>query len=293
MNKARKTDFCKDKEIFVISDLHIGNGSPKDNLLKRGREKLLYELLDYIDSRGAKLVILGDFLELWRHRLDDVVGRWSRLLDRLDTMDVIYVLGNHDADLSESQNRVIHPFFNSIRHSFIEVIGQKRFKFMHGHELDPIISKQWFQMRPLLCFFAGAFEFREDSCLVTSDAFSDALCEIGEQFLRIWYGLTGQVNSWANPSMLGLNDEKMTWLKRPIRVQNMLGRFYLDKSQGLYDAAVSGHTHKAGYFGDWYFNSGCWTQPEAEFLKITPDGQVGVYFWTQEGACENHSTVIK
>lgn len=280
------------KDTYVISDLHIGNGSEKDNLLKEGREVLLYRLLDKIERQGGRLVLLGDFLELWRHRLEDVVGCWHPLLDRLAAMDVQYVLGNHDAMLGDPTCRAMHPFFDGARHSFVEVIGEKRFKFMHGHELDPIISGQWTSMSPLLRFFAGVLEFRSDSCLVTCDAFSDVLCEAGEQCLRVWYGLTGRLDSWASPSMLGLDDEKMTWLKRPIRTRNMLGRLYLDRMEGLYDAAVCGHTHKAGCFGDWYFNSGCWTRQTPGLLKITPEGRIGAYHWTAEGACENHAKVI-
>lgn len=195
--------------------------------------------------------------------------------------------------LNAPENRSVHPFLKCAQHSFVEKIGPRRVKFMHGHELDPIISKQWMHMNPLLRLFAGVLEFRSETCLVTCDAVSDVLCEIGEQCLRAWYGLTGQMESWASPSMLGLTDEKMTWLKRPIRTRNMLGRFYLDRQQGLYDVAVCGHTHKAGCFGNWYFNSGCWTVELAGLLRIDSEGQIGAFHWTREGFCENASVVMK
>lgn len=80
------------REIYVVSDLHIGNGSAKDSFLKAGREDLFYRLLDEIECQQGQLILLGDFLELWRYRLEDVICRWHRLLDRLMAMDVVYVL---------------------------------------------------------------------------------------------------------------------------------------------------------------------------------------------------------
>jgi predicted phosphodiesterase len=71
----------------------------------------------------------------------------------------------------------------------------------------------------------------------------------------------------------------------------MLTRYYRDKAEGLYDIAIVGHTHKAGAFGDWYFNSGSWTGTSNNFLRMTPDGSVGVFNWTDSGPQRN-STVV-
>jgi hypothetical protein len=71
----------------------------------------------------------------------------------------------------------------------------------------------------------------------------------------------------------------------------MLSRFYRDRNEGLYDVAVAGHTHVAGHFSDWYLNCGCWTKPQASFLKITEEGKAAVYNWRSEGEQENRACV--
>lgn len=273
----------------MISDLHLGNGSKKDIFTKERREELLLRLLDRIEHRSGRMIVLGDLLELWRHRLEDVLDRWDFLLDRLYQMNAVYVLGNHDASLREPCRRRMHRFFEKIQPPFSLKIGSGRFKFMHGHEMDPIAGEKWTQVSPLLRLFAGAFEFRSDTCLVTCDELSEVLAEGAEQCLRLWQWLTRQVNTVSIP---GLTNENITRLIRPIRIRNMLGRFYQDRIEGFYDVAVTGHTHRAGRFGDWYYNSGCWTQSVPTFLKIDPDGQVQVLHWRPEGPFENPTIVF-
>jgi UDP-2,3-diacylglucosamine pyrophosphatase LpxH len=54
---------------------------------------------------------------------------------------------------------------------------------------------------------------------------------------------------------------------------------------------IVGHTHKAGTFGNWYFNSGSWTGHNTNFLRIAPDGDVGVFDWTDRGPRSNETVV--
>jgi hypothetical protein len=71
----------------------------------------------------------------------------------------------------------------------------------------------------------------------------------------------------------------------------MLGRYQADRTDGLYDIAVVGHTHRAGTFGEWYFNSGSWTGPTNNFLRIAPDGRIRVFDWEEQGPRVNQTVV--
>lgn len=280
-----------DKTLYVISDLHIGDGSAKDNLIKGNKAELLKRFLDEVDTHNGRLVILGDFIELMRYRLEDVLGRWRKLFDRIADMDLVYVPGNHDPLFSSRYDRcrTMHPIFKRLHRPFVKTIGDRQFKFMHGHEVDPMVAEGLFRLAPVLRRLTGALEFRSDTCLMTSDEVTDWLLEAGEQILRIWQTLTRQVNQASE--LMGLSNEKMTAIKRPLRTQNMLARFYQQQQDGLYDVTVTGHTHKAGCFGQWYYNSGCWTRELMNYLVITPDGRIEVRNWTPQGADIN-STVI-
>ena len=281
------------RDIFVLSDLHIGNGAAKDNLLKCDRQLLLYRLLDKIDRTDGRLVILGDLFELLRYPPEAVFERWTKLLDRLAAMDVMYVPGNHDGLLWGQRRtwRHQHPFFESLRKPFAMTIGGKRFGFMHGHEVDPMISERMVKWRIALCALASSLEFGTNNCLITSDVFTDVLLEAGEQCLHWWERLTRQWNR-AVHEHLGLCEDGWRRLIRPMRTRNMMARFLQQHQQGIYDITITGHTHHAGQLGNWYYNCGSWTQSVVNYLRIRPDGSVEVKDYAAQGEKINSSAVL-
>ncbi len=280
------------RRLYVISDLHMGDGSSRDNLVKGNKSILLQRFLDEVETQDGMLVVLGDLFELWRYPADAILEHWQKLIDRMSQMDLIYVPGNHDAlfDKRFEKERTMHPIFKKLHQPFVSTIGGQRFKFMHGHEIDPMISDGMIRMAPVLRLLTGAFEFRQDQCLITCDRVSDALLEAGEQFLHGWHKMTRQFDQ-AVYEHLGFTNEQLAWLKRPLRTRKMLARFFREQRDGLYDVTITGHTHKAGRFGQWYFNSGCWTQPVVNYLVIQPDGAISVQDWTADGSLRNRTLV--
>lgn len=293
MKAERMNHKIENNRLFVISDLHIGNGSARDNLLKNNKLTVFQRFLDEVDRHDGVLIILGDLLELWRYRGEDILERWDRLLRRLAEMDLIYVPGNHDPLWSDTYTSVrqMHPLFDKLHRPFIKDIGGRRFKFMHGHELDPLITPGIQKFSPILCWLSGVLEYRQDMCLMTSNVLTDVLEEAGEQVLRLWKKLTLQINS-SGFEHLGLADETMTQLIRPIRTRNMLGRVLKEQREGLYDVTITGHTHKAGCYEQWYFNCGCWTRTVTNYLTIDTDGLIHVFDWTSNGAESNTAVVM-
>lgn len=216
------------RPIYVISDLHIGNGSAKDDLKKQDRDRLLLRFLDHVQHHGGQLVICGDLFELWRYRLDDVFSVWQPLIDRLAETDGVYIPGNHDPLLDKRYAAAYqwHPFFQKLTAPFSLTLAGKRIQFMHGHEIDPVVADSMARLAPALRLFTGALEFRRDCCLVTSDRVTDILLEAGEQALRLWHTLTRRVNRAIDERLFPLSGEGLTRLKQPIRTRNMLWRFY-------------------------------------------------------------------
>jgi UDP-2,3-diacylglucosamine pyrophosphatase LpxH len=292
-DKQRKSDWYG-RDIFVISDLHIGDGSAKDNLLQGSNLSLLLRLLDKVENTGGRLVILGDLFELWGFKPQAVVSRWQSLLDRLSRMDVIYVPGNHDWQFWEEKEywQRQHPFFTFLQKPFTVSIGTQHIKFMHGHEADPAVPAFFDKLRPLLRLMNSSLEFQSDVCLMTSDAISDVLSEAVERMLFVWHRVTRQFNS-AIYEHLGFTDDGWRRLIRPIRTRNMIARYYRQQQQGLYDVTITGHTHKAGQFGRWYFNCGSWTKTMGQYLQIYPDRRVVIYDWTVQGERINTTDVLK
>ena len=239
------------------------------------------------------MVIVGDFLELLRYPLDSIIARRQTLLDRLADMDTVYVPGNHDEDVIRLAGTVrpSHPLFARISHAFVQRIGDRRFKFMHGHEVDPLANTCIQSLGRIIGRLAYLCEFRQGACLLSNDAIIGLLEETGEQLLHTSSWLRAGVDVALRESCGVLPAERMRFLTRRIRTRRMLTRYYQDKAEGLYDMAIVGHTHKAGTFGDWYFNSGSWTGAGNNFLRISRGGDVGVFNWTDSGPQPN-GTVI-
>ncbi len=221
------------------------------------------------------------------------MDRRETLLDRLTGMDTLYVPGNHDEDVLRlaGPEHLPHPFFTRISPAFVRRIGDQRFKFMHGHEVDPLAHTSIQTLGRALGRLAYLCEYGQGTCLLSNDAITGLLEETGEQLLHIWTWLMAGVNTALRESRSILPAGRMRFLTRRIRTQRMLTRYYRDRAEGLYDIAIVGHTHKAGTFGGWYFNSGSWTGAGNNFLRITSDGDVRVFNWTASGPQPNRTLV--
>ncbi|MHC4231149.1 MAG: metallophosphoesterase [Planctomycetota bacterium] len=87
-----------EKDIIVVSDLHIGDGGPRDNFSVDNKEKKFNHFLDYVEQSDTELFVLGDLFDFWQANISRVVIHRLKLLDRLAQMQAVYVVGNHDAD---------------------------------------------------------------------------------------------------------------------------------------------------------------------------------------------------
>jgi len=246
-----------------------------------------------VGEQAGELVIIGDFLELWRFRLPDVLDEHWRLLDTLTEINFTYVLGNHDSDLklTEIQEQAYHPIFDRIHQPFVRSIGDRDFKFMHGHEVDPFSGdclKNWCKiLNPL----SSVLKFGDGACVLTNDTLVQLMLEVGENVLRMWRGVTRFTTKTMEQCHLFVPDGSLEYSRRGIRTRQMLARYHQDRKEGLYDVAIVGHTHKAGRCSQWYFNSGSWTGKKRNFLCILPDGAVEVCHWDKDKSVMDNTII--
>ena len=289
---GNKLDIAKNDSLFVISDLHLGDGSAGDRFVKCGKESQLWRFLDHVARENGRLLVLGDLFELWRYTVDQVVERWHSLLDRFLHMDALYIPGNHDAAVAALAPHAHHPFFGNLQVPFTAAIGDQRFRFMHGHEVDPFMShgiQQWGQK---LRSCSVLFDIKDHLLALTDYALSDFLYDLGEQLLRALHWTTGNWQHGIHADLQTPGHSEHKGQPGSIRVQKMLSRFLYHRQDEAYDVAVAGHTHKPGRFGQWYFNSGSWARPTNNFLKIRPDGHVEVFDWGHQGQRSNRTVIL-
>ena len=290
------------QRIFVISDLHLGDGGPRDSFAWGDREKQFGLFLDYVAQKQGELIVLGDLFEFWQMNPSKIVVRNKPLLDRLAAMSATYVVGNHDTDIEHfiGTGLLSHPLFEKLSRPFEREIGGKRFKFMHGHEVDPFNSGDTPGKGRICAILAGMREDKNGSPVLPNGEFvEDHLEEIGD----ILEAIAGHIEiaetrltGWWNRLRPGGQREEnwarhLTPAQNPDLAKQMLALYYEDMEDCGYDVLIAGHTHHPGRIGDWYFNSGTWARKKNSFIQISAAGKAAVFDWVDGRLVRNRTAL--
>lgn len=149
--------------IVVFSDLHLGNGSSKDDFLPNSDffETILEQ---YYLSNGYKLILNGDIEELQRFQLKDITKRWERIYNLFhkfqERQGFFKIIGNHDQELQAKKV----PSVNGHHLSALKLNynGDTLFIF-HGHQASFFIERFNSLCRFILRYIANPFGIKNFS----------------------------------------------------------------------------------------------------------------------------------
>jgi len=123
--------------VWFISDLHLGDGTPSDAFF--GKDRHLMALVDTVVEQGGILVIGGDavdFQQAWT--FTRILRAHQELLSSLSRIArdgrLIYVVGNHDYDLSMYRDILNFRVCDEL------VVGDD-ILVQHGFQYDPFLQK--------------------------------------------------------------------------------------------------------------------------------------------------------
>jgi UDP-2,3-diacylglucosamine pyrophosphatase LpxH len=246
---------------YCISDLHLCDRGLRDNFCFDGRERRFCDFLDFVIANHGRLLILGDLFDWWQVNLGTAINAYLPLIDRLAEMGATWIVGNHDNALVRLLGTKLmpdHPLFRGSCHPFEEVIGGRKFAFLHGHEADPYCRDLNPGTGEITAIIAGMLEDRNKGpfnghCHAVEDEFVGTL----EEGLTLWRHLTFQ---------RGRQDEMVDGVEK----------YRQDRKA---DAVVYGHTHAPGYIGDYHFNTGCWARQHDTFVCINDGGMASIWEW--------------
>jgi UDP-2,3-diacylglucosamine pyrophosphatase LpxH len=242
--------------IFVVSDLHIGVGGPRDNFAYGGREKQFYQFLDYVDREDGVLIIAGDLLELWQNNVSEVIVKARGLFDTLSRMGAVYVLGNHDADLLyfASSKWLLHCFFDSMCQSMRLNIAGKRILIVHGHQADPYCASSVPGIGRITAIYSGLKEDRHGGPMLNKYRTVENRA-IGwmDWLVDVWHKVTGKPDRYR-----------------------LMNHALLEMAP---DVIISGHTHRPGHIGTRLYNTGTWAETTNSFVRVDVDGTIQVFDW--------------
>ena len=294
------------KNIYVISDLHAGDGSYRDNFYYFKNKDKLIQCIDHIRNEDPESIwiILGDFLEFWQATVGDVIIQNEAFLDYLADIGAYYVVGNHDNDLTAfiNTNHLNHRFFSNMGTGFILERGGKRIMIVHGHETDPFNMNTQPGKGRMLAILAGLFEDKNESPILKKDVtVESALTKIGEILLKLFSWITLTIRNILGSGKLtmpeGLKKGKgATPSQNPSLLKQHIKEFEKLKNNDEFTHLICGHTHKAGIYpskdNSWYYNTGCWAMKDNSFVKISKEGNISVFDWVEDQAVENNKVVM-
>lgn len=230
--------------IYVISDTHLRHNTPFEYQID-----LCKFLMSITDE--DKLFIAGDFLDFWTSANSEVIVHNEIVFKNLPKHTYI-INGNHDY--------ILHASGFQIYGDYGFTVSEKRFKVLHGFELDVIVNYEHLSIE-------GYTDIAEYLCsngntigtIATllwnyySYAF-DVLDILKDRILRMPETLTSDI--------LGIN------MFAESAGRNLL----LDLSPDAY--LIFGHTHSP-YIGKISANSGKFP----DYLTIDDTGKVDLHIW--------------
>jgi hypothetical protein len=158
---------------------------------------------------------------------------------------------------------------------------------MHGHEFDPFNRRTrraiWGK---IMCLPTDTIEWINGAPVATADIIEEALLKLEAKLFELWLWLCLKMKKTFGYPLHPCNASSRF---KHLRTKQMLVRQQVHKNLQGYDIAISAHTHKAGSFKNWYFNSGSWIGDASNFLSILPDGKTTIFDWTAMGPKRNQT----
>ncbi len=130
----------KEYKRLIISDLHLGSLYSK--------EKEVLELIKSVEF--DELILAGDVIDFIK--IPDFTIHTSLILNYLLNLDkkVIYIIGNHDINLSKLKDLSIKNFHFKSEYNF--EYNERKYRVVHGHQYDSKIVNWQFFMRLVSIF---------------------------------------------------------------------------------------------------------------------------------------------
>jgi UDP-2,3-diacylglucosamine pyrophosphatase LpxH len=128
------SDLAFDQRVYVVSDMHIGDGGTGDPFC--GKDRLLRSFLEHVEREADALVIAGDGVDLaqaWS--IERIRAAHRELIDELGALGrrlpVHYLQGNHDEPAS-----ALRALLPTLRYGRQLSVGD-RIWIEHGNVFDP------------------------------------------------------------------------------------------------------------------------------------------------------------
>lgn len=144
-----------------LSDLHLGDGSSRDDLAPN-RGIVMNSLSRWYLDRGFVLVLNGDIEDLTKLKYKEIMNSWAGLYDILDAFAakgrLRRILGNHDLDLLRRDD---YPY--DLLHSLALEWKGKTLLAFHGHQASRFFMNHDYLSEIIVRYLAKPLAIRNTS----------------------------------------------------------------------------------------------------------------------------------
>ena len=245
------------KPYFIVSDLHMGDGSSSDDF-KPNKRKFMH-FLDHVKHQNGRLVLAGDIFELWQADLQAILKVNSEVVRLLFELQPMIIAGNHDYYLRTFAD------FDFICYPALHLrLPSGVMRVEHGNEYDPNNDPDRnMQMGKIVASIGG---FAENWIHPDIDmAFMDFLGKARQVGNQVW------------------NEIQTPWKKEKKSRKKQSNTSYVNAAARIIEEdetvrwVVFGHTHNAEIRQEArYANTGCWVRENPTFVRVD-ENRIGLY----------------
>lgn len=141
-DSSEKLDCGKKERYVIFSDLHMGDGSAKDDF-RQNSQLFKTALAGYYSKKGYSAILNGDVEELQRFKLSNIKTKWKEIYDIFDEFKkdgkLYKLIGNHDLALCLPENQDADDI--NILHSLTLKSQAGDILIFHGHQASMTYKK--------------------------------------------------------------------------------------------------------------------------------------------------------
>lgn len=280
-----------------LSDLHMGDGGPKDDLLPN-KELALSMLGRWYNERGYTLILGGDIEDLQKFTAGSIRAAWGelyRLFDAFAARNALWKLvGNHDLALVDEKERP-YPLHHGLR---LERKGRTLFCF-HGHQASGFFVKYAYLGDFIVRFLAKPLKIRNANVSGDSKRRFKTERRIYRASKRL--GIVSLCGHTHRPLFESLSKyDRLRWeiealldeyptapAERKARIENLVDLYRAEferasKKELRWGLSKSLYEEKA-FLIPCLFNGGCATGKNGISALEIEDGKIGLVHWTHDG----------